>query len=149
MTEALGEVAAVQRERPAGRLPAVADEPFELGDVGVELEIRPQAERVLADLEDRVRLHAGGGDARPDEPQRLAQGRRGWAVEVGPEVGGDRVAEAGTGAKGQQRGEGLGVAARESNGLIAGDDLEPSQQSDCQRRSCRRVGGHLRPPAPA
>ena len=73
MPEALGEVAAVQREGRAGALRTVADERFERGHVRLEPELRPQTERVLADLEHSIGIDAGGREARPDEPQGLTK----------------------------------------------------------------------------
>ena len=128
--EALGEVAAVQRR---ARGPTLA------GRRRRALRTRPRRCRARAPAAGRacpgrprarVGLDARRGEARPDEPQRLAQRRRRRAVEVGPEVGGDRVAESGAGAEGQQRGERLGVASGESNRLTAGDDLEPSEEAN-------------------
>ena len=138
VAEALGEVAAIERERPAGILGTVRNERLEGHDVEVEPHLATQAQRVLADLEEPLRVDAGRGEPRPDEPQRLAKRRCRGSVEVRPEVGRDRVAEPWPGAEGEEGEERLGVPAGESDSAAAGIDLEATEEVDCQ---LRRGGG--------
>jgi hypothetical protein len=75
VAQTFGEVAAIERERAARVLGAVRDECFERHDVEIEPDLAAQAQRVLADLEEPIRVHAGGGEPGPDEPQCLAKRR--------------------------------------------------------------------------
>src|SRR6185369_10781790 len=94
VTEALEEVALVQADRGVGIL-AAADlrEALEQVGVEVELDVAAETERVLVGLEPVVGRESGGGEAGPDEPQRLAERCGRWAARVGPELGGDGVAQ--------------------------------------------------------
>src|SRR4029079_6694810 len=66
---------------------------------------------------------------------------------IGPQVSGDRIAETGAGAEGQQRCQCLGVAPGEPDGPATSDDLEPSEKTNGEPWRLRF--GHVRcPPQP-
>src|SRR6185369_10486096 len=77
-----------------------------------------------------------------DEPERMAQARGGRAAGLRPELGGERVTEAGSRAQGEQGHQGLGVTAADPDRDVAGEDLDAPEEANRERASC----AHQTPP---
>lgn len=133
VAEALDKIPVVERERLIGVGRPVGDERLEGRHVEINSRLASNADRVLADLENDVRVDPRRCQAAPDEPQGLAQGRCRRPIEVRPEVCSDGVAEARPWFQGEERGERLSVATGESDRDAAGVNLEPPQEADRQR----------------
>ena len=132
VAEALEEVAPIQGEGIllGGWIVPELGEALETGDIEIECRPRMESDCLLIDVEPGLGLKADRRDARPDEPEGLSQGSRGWAVDLRPELGRDRVAEPGSRPESQQGGQGLGMTARDPDMDAAGQNLEATEEAN-------------------
>ena len=116
VTEAFGEVAAVQLDgRLRGAL-GVQDALLEAVRVERDPGVRLQPDRVGLDLEDRIRVEPRPVERVADQPQRLAQRGGACTVRVGPQVGRERIPRPGPARQDEEREQRLGVAAAQPHG---------------------------------
>ena len=130
VAEPLGKVAAVDAEGLLRFRRPAADEPLEAMGVDLEVDRRPQPDRVLVGLDDTVGIDAGAVQRAAEQPQRLAERGGAAGVGIGPEVGGDGFPRAQPRPQGEQGEEGLGVAPGHPQLMAVDDGADPAEQAD-------------------
>jgi hypothetical protein len=128
VTQALGEVAAVRRDRRFGRTRRVVGADLEASEIQGPEGLRPQSERLGIRLQDSIEVGAGGGECRPQLVQRLAERSGRGPQRFGPKVGGDRLARPRSAGQREQCEQGLRVASDEAYfASIRGPDAEATE----------------------
>ncbi len=170
VAETLEQIAGIDPQRPFLIVRVAArGEPFEAIHVELDDGVPVEPDRVLVGLEPGVGIDAGSGQARPDQPQRLAERGRRRDAGFRPQLGRERVAQTRPGTEREEGDQRLSVPAADPDRHAAGVDVEATEQTDregvasahqtpiwfdgCARRSPQRPGAAVErdcvgPPGP-